>query len=52
MVDFSFFSEDEMVDIIISKNKELKISYEIYQEILIAIQDRNFKRFKFIFEKY
>lgn len=52
MFDFSLLLEDEMVDIIIFKNKELKISYKIYQEILIAIQDRNFKRFKFFLEKY
>ena len=50
--DFSLLSENEMVDIIISKNEELKTSYEIYQESLIAIQDRNFERFKFILEKY
>ena len=52
MFDFSLLTENEMVNIIISQNKELETSYEIYQEILIAIQDRNFARFKFIIEKY
>ena len=52
MFDFSLLTENEMVNVIVSQNKELETSYEIYQEILIAIQDRNFARFKFIIEKY
>ena len=34
------------------QNNELKIAYEIYQELLIAIQDRKFNNFKAIIEKY
>lgn len=37
MFDYALLSEEEMVDIILSKNSELKIAYEIYQELLIAI---------------
>lgn len=52
MFDYALLSEEEMVDIILSKNNELKIAYEIYQELLIAIQDRKFNNFKAIIEKY
>ena len=52
MFDYALLSEEEIVDIILSKNNELKIAYEIYQELLIAIQDRKFNNFKAIIEKY
>lgn len=52
MFDYALLSEEEIVDIILSKNSELKIAYEIYQELLIAIQDRKFNNFKAIIEKY
>ena len=52
MFDYAFLSENEMINIILSKNKELKIAYEIYQEFLITIEDKKFKRFKNIIEKY
>lgn len=52
MFDYALLSEEEIVDIILAKNSELKIAYEIYQEILIAIQDRKFNNFKAIIEKY
>lgn len=52
MFDFSLLSEDEMVDIILSKNNELKISYETYQEILIAIQDKKINNIKLVLKKY
>ena len=52
MFDYAFLSENEMINIILSKNEELKIAYEIYQEILITIEDKKFKRFKNIIEKY
>ena len=52
MFDFSLLSEEEMVDIILSKDKELKISYETYQEILIAIQDKKINKFKSILDRY
>ena len=52
MFDYALLSEEEIVDIILYKNNELKIAYEIYQELLIAIQDRKFNNFKAIIEKY
>ena len=52
MFDYALLSENEMINIILSKNEELKITYEIYQEILITIEDKKFKRFKNIIEKY
>lgn len=52
MFDYSLLSEEEMVNIIISKNDKLSIAYEVYQEILIAIEDMNFKKFKYIIDKY
>ena len=32
MFDYSIFSEEEIVNIILSQNNELKIAYEVYQE--------------------
>ena len=46
MFDYSILSEEEIVNIILSQNNELKVAYEIYQEILISIQDRKFNKFK------
>ena len=46
MFDYSILSEEEIVNIILSQNNELKVAYEVYQEILISIQDRKFNKFK------
>lgn len=52
MFDYSILSEEEIVNIILKQNQELKISYEIYQEILISIQDRKFDKFKAIIGEF
>lgn len=52
MFDYSLLSEEEIVNIILSQNTELKIAYELYQEILISIQDRKFNKFKAIIGKF
>lgn len=52
MFDFKFLSDENKVDILLSFNDELKEAYNIYQEILIAINNRNFNKFKKIIENY
>ena len=52
MFDYSILSEEEIVNIILSQNNELKVAYEVYQEILISIQDRKFNKFKTIIGEF
>ncbi len=40
-----------MVDIILKSNVELRKIYDVYQEIIIAIRDRKFDKFKKVIEK-
>lgn len=50
MFDYKYLSQEDMVNIMLSCDKNLKNSYNLYQDILIAIQDKNFKKFKEIVE--
>ncbi len=52
MFDFKFLSGEDIVNILLSFDEELKESWNIYQEILFAINNRNFNKFKEIIENY
>lgn len=49
---YLILSEEEIVNIILSQNNELKVAYEFYQEILISIQDKKFNKFKAIIGEF
>ncbi len=52
MFDFKFLSSEDVVNILLSFDGELKESWNIYQKILFAINDRNFNKFKKIINDY
>ena len=50
MFDFKYMSQEDMVNTMTSCSKNFKASYNMYQDILIAINNKNFKKFKKIVE--
>ncbi len=45
MFDWNYLSEEDMVDIILKFNVELRKIHDIYQEIIIMIRNRKFDNF-------
>ncbi len=45
MFDFKFLFSEDIMNILLSFDEELKESWNIYQEILFAINDRNYNKF-------
>lgn len=50
MFDYKYMSQEDMVSTMTSCNRDFKASYNLYQDILIAINNKNFKKFKKIVE--
>lgn len=50
MFEYKYLSEEDIVKILISCDKELEETYELYQSFLITIKERKFKKFKEIVE--
>lgn len=46
MFDYKYLSEEDIVKILLSCDKELEKAYELYQSFLIAIKEKKFKKFK------
>ena len=50
MFEYKYLSEEDIVNILLSCDKELEAAYDLYQNFLIAIKERKFKKFKEILE--
>ena len=46
MFDYRFLSQEDIVKILLSCDKELKLSYDLYQDFLFLIKERRFNKFK------
>ena len=45
-------SSKDKVDYLLEKSPELEANFNVYQDIIQAIRDNNFKRFEIIFKNY
>lgn len=50
MFDYKYMSEEDIVNTLVSLDKKFEAAYNLYQDILIAINDRKFEKIKEIIE--